>query len=52
MVAGCLNTFVMASPASDSLFQIINNGSSPNSVDEGSRPVNLNLKFYEKSELF
>ncbi|KAL3994803.1 ABC transporter transmembrane region family protein [Acanthocheilonema viteae] len=38
MVAGCLNTFVMASPASDSLFQIINTGSNSGTVDEGSRP--------------
>uniref|UniRef100_A0A1I8EWB6 Uncharacterized protein n=2 Tax=Wuchereria bancrofti TaxID=6293 RepID=A0A1I8EWB6_WUCBA len=35
MVAGCLNTFVMASPASDSLFQIINTGSNSSAVGEG-----------------
>ncbi|KAK6104349.1 ABC transporter transmembrane region family protein [Brugia pahangi] len=35
MVAGCLNTFVMASPASDSLFQIINTGSNSNAIDQG-----------------
>lgn len=39
MVAGCLNTFVMASPASDSLFQIINTGNNPANVNEGSSPV-------------
>nr|ALI16772.1 P-glycoprotein 11 [Dirofilaria immitis] len=39
MVSGCLNTFVMASPASDSLFRIINTRSNINSVDEGSNPT-------------
>nr|AAD49436.1 P-glycoprotein [Onchocerca volvulus] len=39
MVSGCLNTFVMASPASNSLFRIINTGSDMNSVDDGLRPA-------------
>ncbi|EFO24761.1 hypothetical protein LOAG_03722 [Loa loa] len=38
MVAGCLNTFIMASPASDSLFQIINTGRKPDIIEKGSRP--------------
>ncbi|CAG9534628.1 unnamed protein product [Cercopithifilaria johnstoni] len=38
MVAGCLNTFVMASPASDSLFQIINTENTAKIVEEGIRP--------------
>uniref|UniRef100_A0A0R3RPU8 ABC transporter, ATP-binding protein n=1 Tax=Elaeophora elaphi TaxID=1147741 RepID=A0A0R3RPU8_9BILA len=38
LVSGCLNTFVMASPASDSLFEIINKGVKPGNIDEGSCP--------------
>uniref|UniRef100_A0A915PPB5 Uncharacterized protein n=1 Tax=Setaria digitata TaxID=48799 RepID=A0A915PPB5_9BILA len=39
MISGCLNTFVMASPASDSLFQIINKKNKIGDIDEGSRPT-------------
>ncbi|EJW86996.1 ABC transporter [Wuchereria bancrofti] len=56
MVAGCLNTFVMASPASDSLFQIINTGSNSSAVGEGTCSVNFSiallLKFIKDLKYF
>ncbi|VDK55703.1 unnamed protein product [Gongylonema pulchrum] len=39
VVAGVLNTFVMASPASDSIFRIINAGNNTGNIDEGARTV-------------
>ncbi|VDK43441.1 unnamed protein product [Anisakis simplex] len=38
MVSGCLNTFILAAPASDSLFRIINAKSVIGEIDAGLRP--------------
>uniref|UniRef100_F1KRZ0 Multidrug resistance protein 3 n=1 Tax=Ascaris suum TaxID=6253 RepID=F1KRZ0_ASCSU len=38
MVSGCLNTFILAAPASDSLFRIINAKSTTGDIDGGQRP--------------
>nr|QNG62059.1 P-glycoprotein 11.2 [Parascaris univalens] len=38
MVSGCLNTFILAAPASDSLFRIINAESATGDIDDGQRP--------------